>query len=169
MSNPLNEIKRKLGNEFAKNYKESAPMFNARIETESKKGYFVESSQFFASNGDKLKREYCLKVIGENHVSKVAEFKNRDNALSFFSGMEFTNNGALVLDRFELQNRDSFDALVSRDYHHKLYDNGLSCLYSFELFGRFITYTEGSVVRFHCSTNDIFKSEVKQHHDFFLR
>lgn len=143
-------IKTYLGSSKAKMYLDSASMFNAKIETEAFGRYFIESSQFEDSKGYKADREYALKFIGDNHIYKVMEFKSKHFADKFWANKEKTKEGALVLDRFNCP-REWFDKRVDNHYRieEKLYDNGYTAFYSFELLERSISYCEGSIVEYH--------------------
>lgn len=146
----INAIHNILGATHASNYSSSAYLFKAVIETDHKRRYFIESSQFVSSRGEKLPREYCLKFISDTHVYKIRDFINRAEAMRFYENMEFLKNGALVLERFMLS-RDQYDSLVNlKGYFDKpLYDNGYNCYHSNQALEKAVTYCEGNVVKLH--------------------
>lgn len=151
MSNSvINVIKNILGADRANLYRSSAHMFNAVIETSTKRRYFIESSQFISSRGEKLPREYHLKFIGDTHVYKICDFKNKAEAMRFYENMEFLKCGALVLERF-LLSRDQYDSFISlKGYFDKpLYDNSYTCYHSNQTLEKAVTYCEGDVVKLH--------------------
>lgn len=141
-----------INKDHAKNYADSAPMFNAIIETSLKKGrYFIESSQFEELDGSRpFPRQYCLKYISDSNVVKIKEFKSKHYAFKFWENVEFTSEGALVLDRFNCP-RTWFDAHITNHYrlNERLYDNGYTAFYSFDLLDRAISYCEGDIVEYH--------------------
>lgn len=165
-------IKRLTSCEYAKNYLDSASFFNAVIETEPKRGYFIESRQFEDTYGNTEPREYILKCCAKrnnnkvaSNISKVIEFKSKYKADSFFSDMEFTDTSALILERSQVT-RSIFDAMTKR--YTRIYDNGLTALYVNENHNSIKSYCEGSFVDIHALNDDIFDAEIKRHNDFYL-
>lgn len=151
MNNSVIEtIRNILGSDHAGKYSSSAHLFNAVIETSHKRRYFVESSQFISSRGEKLPREYHLKFISDSHVYKICDFKNKNEAMRFYENMEFLKSGALVLERF-LLSREQYNSLIElKGYFDKpLYDNGYTCYHSNQNLEKAVTYCEGDVVRLH--------------------
>ncbi len=170
MANVQTIIKSVLGSSSAKMYMESASFFNARIETECASRYFVESSQFEDTRGNKAPREYHLKFIGDGHVYKVMKFDSKYHADKFWKDKEFTKEGALVLDRFTCP-RNWFDRRVSDHYrtNEKLYDNGYTAFYTFELMERSISYCEGDIVEYHTPSHNNSLRKIKDRFLCFYR
>ncbi len=171
MSNVTTVIKQVLGSSKSKMYIDSAPMFNARIETEAFGRYFIESSQFKSSDGSKpFPREYALKFIGNDHIYKVMEFKSKHYAFKFWTDKEKNKDGALVLDRFTCS-REWFDSRVGNHYliDQKLYDNGYTAFYTHELLERAISYCEGDIVEYHTPTHNNSLTNIKNSFLSFYR
>lgn len=161
-----NEIARKIGKEFAKNYRESAPFFNARIETGIKKGYFLESIQFVDSKGNKAKREYKLKCIGESSIQSVLEFKNEYQARKFFDSMVFLESGALVLEKSNTTAIQFYSKLNAFQYE-RLYNDGYTCCFWLWYKNEFHSFCEGDQTILHCATDKIVKNERNSQFKYF--
>ena len=158
----INEIHVKLGKSNAVNYRDSASMFNAVIETCLNGRYFLESSQFVGSNGKAMAREYCLKVIGDNNISKVLEFGSKKTAaFRFWENLEFTKKGGLVLERSQCTQWAFDGEFTSEAQSEYMYQSAYSYAFNIWFKQEIRTYAEGDYTRLHFATEALYKSEVK--------
>tara|TARA_R110000851_G_C12790382_1_gene536301 strand:- start:48 stop:596 length:549 start_codon:yes stop_codon:yes gene_type:complete len=160
-------IENRLGSARAKMYRDSAPFFNAVVETNMKGNYFIESSMFTCSDGEDMPRAYKLKCVGLN-VLTVKDFKNRNEALTFYANMEFTSTGALILERSLVSNSNVYYSEAKSMHHYnKHYDNGYSalvgCGHSKELF----SYCEGDTCLIHSYSCEVYDNELQAHINHF--
>lgn len=158
-------IQNVLGKQRATWYFESAPMFNAVVESSIfSRSYFMESSQFVSSDGSEMDRVYSLKCV-DQHISVIKDFSSKAEAMALLKAKETTRDGALVLKR-ELVTRDMFDHEMFHKMHcEKHYDNGLSALFSLEYKGLLFVYTEGDLVTLHCRNAVVFEAVIMAHID----
>ena len=160
----VNFIKNELGYCSAKNYSDSAGMFNAVIETGMKGRYFIESSRFEGSDRVLQAKEYHLKVITDKHVFKVKTFKGKKEAFDFFDNFKTLKTGALILERFSLPDINSFYILCTQQFINKdLYGNGFTAAKSCANSREILSYCEGDVVHLHSATSAIHEKEVQAH------
>ncbi len=161
-------IEQILGATFARKYKDSAPFFNAQIETSCKGGYFIESRQFVNSLGERGKRSYHLKCITRDSLSELKTFGCKKTAMNAFNNLEFRDNNSVIIERYYVQSHNHFlDQCSMHCVSTMIYDNGYTALYVDPLYSLLWSYCEGDVVITHCLNSDIYNDEINRYVDFY--
>lgn len=121
------EISNQCGSDFERRYRESAPMFRARFESSYKKGYFVESSQFVDSRGNKNPRQYKIKCIADGHIDTVDEYSSKTFAMRWLDNLTVLNDNSVVICEMttnELENNGF--KIVNADLYECWYKNKIA-------------------------------------------